>query len=508
MRKGKFLFLTLLVLAISFAAGGQGFSQAPANVEIVTGAISQNTTWTANNVYVLRGAVFVTAGATLTIEPGTLIAGEFATNGTLVVAQGGTLNAVGTAAQPIVFTSDQPYGPPDWPSDDRYRADWGGLVINGFGIINIPGGIGFGEGGTGQYGGNNNNDSSGALRYVRVEYAGTEFSPDNELNGIAFQGTGRGTAVEFIQVHMNLDDGIEMFGGATNIRHFVLTNIGDDSLDYTDGWVGKAQFGVIQQRADDADQGFEFDNNGENNDLLPRSNPTIYNVTLIGDNTSVWGSESDHGMLIREGTAGRIVNCIVLDFREDGIRVDQSATVTQAEQGNLVLSSIIVFGNGNNFDSDTQSILDQGLWPNVRVINPQIRTPHNWVNPDFRPTMTSPAVTGTVPVAPIPAGDPFFVQTAFIGAMGPLATDDWTKTPVRWTTGAQGFTNFLPGQGIGVNGRVLPNSIDPDDLLLVPGAPGAPVGGVSPVGPSGGDGDGGGGDGPEEIGPGWPGCCN
>jgi hypothetical protein len=513
MKKGKILLLSVLVLAISFVGSSQVFSQAP-TVQIVTGTIAQDTTWVSSTVYVLRGAVFVASGATLTIQPGTLIAGEFATNGTLVIAQGGKINAVGTAAAPIVFTSDQPYGAPDWPSDDRFRADWGGLILNGFATLNIPGGIAFGEGGTGQYGGTNDNDSSGALVYVRVEYAGTEFSPDNELNGIAFQGTGRGTRVDYVQVHMNLDDGIEMFGGTTNIRHFVLTNIADDSLDYTDGWRGKAQFGVIQQRADDADQGFEFDNNGENNDLLPRSNPTIYNVTLIGDNTSVWGTESDHGMLIREGTAGRIVNCIVLDFREDGIRVDQDATITQAQQGNLLLRSLIVWGNGNNFDSDSQAILDQGLWPDVRVINPMIRRPHDWTNPDFRPTLTSPAVTGTVPVAPVPTNDPFFTQTAFIGAMGPLETDDWTRNPVKWTTSAQGFTNFLPGTGVSVDGRVLPRSngdplTDPEDFVpVLPGQPGAP--GVVPVlplpiGPGGddtGDGEG------EEIGPGGPGCCN
>jgi len=513
MNKGKVLVLSLLVLAISFAGGGQGFSQA-SNVVIVQGNITSNTTWASSNIYVLRGAVFVTSGATLTIQPGTLIAGEFATNGTLIVAQGATINAVGTAAAPIVFTSDQPYGPPDWPSDDRYRADWGGLIINGYAVINIPGGIAFGEGGTGQYGGTNDNDSSGALAYVRVEYAGTEFSPDNELNGIAFQAVGRGTSVRFIQVHMNLDDGVEFFGGAVDVKYLVLTNNADDSMDYTDGWRGRAQFVIIQQRADDADQGFEFDNNGENNDLLPRSNPTIYNATLIGDNTSVWGSESDHGMLIREGTAGFIANSIVLDFREDGIRVDQAATITQAQQGNLVLSSVIVWGNGNNFDSDTRGILDAGLWPNVTVVDPLIRTPHSWTAPDFRPMLTSPAVTGAVPVVPVPAGSSFFTPTAFIGAMGPLATDDWTVTPAKWTTSAQGFTNFLPGSSMGADGRVLPRSTDDDGIPVIPGLPVDPIVGPgpvlpAPVGPGGGDGPDSGGPGGPGGGPGGPGgCCN
>ena len=104
----------------------------------------------------------------------------------------------------------------------RDRADWGGLIINGNAPINVPGGEAIGEGDTGRYGGTNPDDSSGVLRYVRVEYAGTEFSPDNELNGIAFQGVGRGTQVEFVQVHFNQDDGIEFFGGTVDVKYAVV----------------------------------------------------------------------------------------------------------------------------------------------------------------------------------------------------------------------------------------------------------------------------------------------
>jgi len=514
MNKGKLLFLSLLALAVSFAASGRVFSQS-SNVVIVTGNISTNTTWSSSNIYVLRGAVFVNNGATLTIQAGTLIAGEFASNGTLIVAAGSKINAVGTAAAPIVFTSDQPYGPPDWPSDDRFRADWGGLILNGYATLNVPGGISFGEGDTGQYGGTNDNDNSGTLRYVRVEYAGTEFSPDNELNGIAFQGIGRGTTVDHIQIHMNLDDGVEFFGGTVNIKYVVLTNNADDNLDTTDGWRGKAQFIVIQQRADDADQGFEWDNNAENNDLLPRGNPTVYNATLIGDNTGVWGNESDQGMLLREGMAGQIYTSIILDFNEDGIRVDQGSTVIQAQQGNLKLGSIILWGNTPTYDADAAAIVAAGLWQNMVITNPMIRRPHDWTNPDFRPMLTSPAVTGAVPVVPVPAGDPFFTPVAFIGAMGPLATDDWTTYPVKWTTSAQGFTNFLPGASVGANGRLLPRHDDPSDIIpLLPVAPGESTGPAPlPIGPGDG-GDIGGGD----VGPGGPGgpgrpggpggCCN
>ena len=138
------------------------------------------------------------------------------------------------------------------------------------------------RGDTGEYGGTDPEDSSGILRYVRVEFAGIEFSPDNELNGIAFQGVGSGTVVDYVQVHFNQDDGIEFFGGTVNAKHLYCTGIRDDSFDWTDGWTGKGQFWVAQQRGDDADNGFEADNNGDDNEANPRSNPTIYNVTLVG----------------------------------------------------------------------------------------------------------------------------------------------------------------------------------------------------------------------------------
>jgi hypothetical protein len=477
MKRGKVLLLSFLVLAISMV-GNQGFTQS-GTVVIVTGDITANTTWTANNVYVLRGAVFVREPATLTIQPGTFIAGELATSGTLIIAQGAKIMAVGTAAAPIIFTSDQPYGPPDWPSDDRFRADWGGLIVNGRATLNVPGGVGFGEGNTGRFGGTNDADNSGALVYVRVEYAGTEFSPDNELNGIAFQGVGSGTLVDFVQVHMNLDDGIEMFGGTINLKHLVLTNIGDDSLDQTDGWRGSAQYVVVQQRGDDADRGFEWDNSAENNDLLPRSRPTVYNATLVGDPFTVWGPESNRGMLLREGTAANIRNSIVIGFKDAGLRVDQSATHAQVLAGNLIIGNTIVFNNSPNIHSASAGYVNN-QWPNVAVIDPLLVDPYNLFNPDFRPQLTSPAVVGTVPVAPPPPGNTFIEPTSFIGAMGPLPTDDWTRTPVKWTTSDQGFTAFLPDQSVGTNGRPLRrNKNEPGD------GSGIPVPGIGPALPGG-----------------------
>src|SRR5687768_12819903 len=213
-------------------------------VFVVTGSITGSENWTSNNYYVLRGAVFVEDGATLNIAAGTRVIGESGSVGTLIVKRGGRLNAIGTRTEPIVFTSDQPVG-------SRARGDWGGLIINGRAPVNIPGGEGVGEADTGVYGGNDPNDNSGSLRYVRVEFAGVEFSPDNELNGIAFQGVGRGTTVDHIQIHMNRDDGLEWFGGTVDIKYAVVSNAADDSFDWTQGWTGRAQFIAIHQKSDD-----------------------------------------------------------------------------------------------------------------------------------------------------------------------------------------------------------------------------------------------------------------
>lgn len=380
--------------------------------------------------YVLRGVVFIERGGTLVIAPGTRIVGEFATLGTLVIEKGGRIIADGRADAPIVFTSDQPIG-------QRFRGDWGGLIINGDAPINPPGGVAFGEGDTGAYGGNNPEDDSGILRYVRVEFAGIELSPDNELNGIAFQGTGRRTIVENVQVSMNKDDGIEMFGGTTDLKRVVLSAIGDDSLDWTFGWQGRAQFGIVHQRGDDADNGWESDNNGSNNDLLPRSSPTIYNWTLVGDPDSDEGSESDDGMLIREGTAGTFRNFIIMGFKEWGLNIDQAATVAQAQSGALTFGNAIIFNNGliagrANLDPMAAPFITAN--PTIRVggsNDPGLIDPYNHSAPNYRPaSMTSLAMTLTPAVPP---NDGFFEIANYIGAVGPDPAQDWT----------QGWTSFV-----------------------------------------------------------------
>jgi len=393
-------------------------------VRVIRGRFNRDLVLTSNAYWVLRGTVFIVAPARLIIEPGTTVVGELATRGTLVIDRGAQIIADGTREQPIVFTSDQAVG-------ERGRGDWGGLIINGRAPLNLPGGLGVGEGDTGIYGGDDPNDNSGILRFVRVEFAGIEFSPDNELNGIAFQGVGRGTTVDHIQVSFNKDDGVEMFGGTVDLKHVVLTNIGDDSIDWTFGWSGRLQFAIAQQRGDDADKGLEADNNGNNNDLLPRSNPTIYNVTLIGDPATDFGAESVEGLRLREGTAGTLRNFIVTGFKSAGVNVANTSTLAQVANRSLSLSHSIFFGNvTRNFASGASTLIAANAGT-IAQVDPQLVAPFNRTNPVFRPRPGSPALS----LAPaIPPNDGFFEIALFRGALDADPEKDWT---LGWTNYAQ-----------------------------------------------------------------------
>ena len=408
---------------------------------IVSGRITSDYTFTADTLWLLNGAVFVDEPARLTIDAGTEILGRSETNGTLIISRGAQIHANGTAEAPVVMTSDVEVG-------DRARADWGGLIINGRAPLNVPGGEAEGEGGTGVYGGDDPDDDSGHLYYVRVEFAGTELSPDNELNGIAFQGVGRKTEVDHIMVKLNKDDGLEFFGGTVEVKHVICFAIADDSIDWTDGWQGKGQFLIAMQMGDDADNGFESDNNGDNNNLTPRSNPTLYNLTLIGDPYDFPGNESDIGMLFREGTAATIRNFIITGFKEAAVDIDHAATFAQVAQGNLTLESGLVYGNcivdgcvGQFLPDDdagasvTTADFVSGA-SNVHLMDPVLGDPSylcefcpfDLIDPtrNFAPRGSSPAVNGIVEPS-LPPNDGFFDVASFIGAVGPPGSgqDDW-----------------------------------------------------------------------------------
>jgi hypothetical protein len=412
----------------------------------ITGNITVNTTLAGGSGYIISGPTFVgldggpTAGTgqgtevTLTIEPGATLFGASGSD-YLVVTRGSTIEALGTSAAPIIMTSRSDIEGTVGAND---RGQWGGLVINGRAPINAcidgtaTGGTvdceKSGEGSSGLFGGDDPTDDSGTLRYVQVRYAGFKVNNEDELNGIAFQGVGNGTEVDYIQVHNNADDGIEMFGGTVNLRHIVLTGNADDSMDYTDGWQGNAQYILVVQSGDDADQGFEFDNRSSNNTLLPRSNPTISNFTLIGERNA---AESDQGMLLRAGTAGELYNGIVVDFGEDCLDVDDTETFNRigatgaAGDEDLIIQSTVLDCT-TSFDESTGDPVDVSTWFLGQPNNAEVSN------------SMSGAFPGPVELAVTPfdtaSRDSFFDATSFIGAFGPTETEasNWAA---GWTFG-------------------------------------------------------------------------
>jgi hypothetical protein len=395
--------------------------------------VTASFTMTADKQWLLEGGVFIgddSAETVLTIEPGTTVYGETASKAFLTIRRGSRIEAAGTAEKPIVFTSSKSPG-------QRARGDWGGLVINGRAPVNgceTAPCESEGEGGTGQYGGGDAADSSGTLRYVRVEFAGFPITEDNELNGVAFQGVGAGTEVDHLQVHMAKDDGVEFFGGTVNVKHVVLTGISDDNIDWTDGWTGKAQFVLVQQYEDAGDNGIEADNNGDNNDALPRSAPMLANLTIIGVPEA---ASSDLGVLLREGTAAHLHDSVVLGWNEACFDIDHSATFALAKDGEALSGELMVKNTilscAKTFVADDEKN-DAGeaqpdpwsveaflftLNSGNKTVDPDLTKPFDTAAPDARPKAGSPALTG----AATPS-DAFFTSVPYVGAFD--ATNDWT----------------------------------------------------------------------------------
>ena len=384
---------------------------------ILSGNITEDTTLYAACQYLLRGGVIVgddTNETVLTIEAGTTIYGEAASDAFLVIRRGSKIEANGTADAPIIFTSDQLPG-------QRARGDWGGVVLNGRAPINAcPAGTALceaeGEGGTGQYGGNDVNDSSGTLRYVRVEYAGTEISPDNELNGISFAGVGAGTTVDYIQVHSNLDDGVEFFGGTVDAKHLVLSCNADDNIDWDLGYQGRLQFGLITQCDDAGNNGIEADNNEADFAAAPRSQPIVSNLTLIGSDAI---AEDNFGILLRRGTAGQVWSSIITGFSAACLDIRDTAD-TEGAFNHVLLDC----GTATQGPEEADA-LDAGDGNNADA-NVGVSTGYVDGNPDYRPAAGSDAVSGGA----TPSGS-FFEAVDYIGAFAPAGAD-WSD----------GWTNF------------------------------------------------------------------
>lgn len=459
----KKIVLSALMAVAALAATSAAQAQtvcpaAPAVVEINAQSITTNTTWTSNNVYLLKGFTFVESGATLTIQPGTIIKGDKDSKGTLTIKQGAKIDARGTAALPIVFTSSQPAG-------SRARGDWGGLIILGKAPQNIPAAPGQPlpkiEGGLTPdafFGGTDANDNSGFLQYVRIEFPGVAFSLNNEINGLTLGGVGTGTTIDHIQVSYSGDDSFEWFGGTANAKYLVAFRGLDDDWDTDNGFAGKVQFGISLRDPNVADEagasnGFESDNDANGTNNGPKTSAVFSNISNIVAtpvNGQTINPKYANGLHIRRNSALSVFNSLSVGYPNTGLLLDagkpsgSTADVTQySSEINATNNSLVVKGNvfagyttpgkvvsGSTFNISqflsngnevATSVNDLKLDPSTRTITTGTGTSLVFVTPNMQPQSGSPLATGAV-FTDAKAADAFFDKVSFRGAVAPVGT--------------------------------------------------------------------------------------
>lgn len=435
----------------------------------VNAVITSNITWTNNNIYVLYGEIIVKNNATLTIQPGTLIKGDKNTGGKLVIAAGAKINAQGTAAQPIVFTSNQPAG-------QRQRGDWSGIAILGKAPVNfknandvqIQGLLECGTAPDYNYGGTDPNDSSGVLSYVRIEYAGYICGTNTELNSLTLGGVGAGTKLDHVQVSYGQDDGIEWFGGTVNASHLISFASRDDDFDTDNGYSGKVQFGLIVRIDSIADQGdisnaFESDNDANSTYNTPNTSAVFSNITVVGPaqtTTSTIDAKYGWAARLRRNTSLSIFNSIILGYKR-GVRIEGSVTQNKALTDSLEFKYNIIEGSKeqayeSSFDSaylanpaTHNTVYGGNANATLLLVNPFNRTA-----PDFTLQATSPALAGADFSAAKLTG---FTSVAYKGAFGG-STTDWTKD----------WANFDPQSTPYLTPLAVENIAVVKDIVVVP----------------------------------------
>ncbi len=323
-----------------------------ANVEVLQGELVTRTL-TKDKKYLIKGQVFVRTGVVLTIEAGTIIKGDKATKGTLIIDRGGKIMAEGTATAPILFTSNLPAG-------SRDRGDWGGLVILGNAPVNQTNPEIEGITPAAVYGGADPADNSGVLKYVRVEYAGIELTPNNETNSITLGAVGSGTVLEYCQVSFGGDDGFEWFGGSVNGKYLISFASWDDSYDVDFGYSGKNQFGLEVRYPSFADQSgsnsFECDNGPTDNATAFLTTGVFSNFTCVGpranDAQSV-NANYQHSIDLRRRTAVTIANSVFIGYPR-GLRLNQQSVADNYAAGTgKLLNNILVTRGADTFTVGT-----------------------------------------------------------------------------------------------------------------------------------------------------------
>ena len=430
------------------------------NIITLTGNITKDTTLLAKDVNYLSGKVYVTKGVTLTIEAGAKVMGKTGSNvAALIIARGAKIVAKGTAEKPIVFTSG---------SANPASGDWGGIVICGTastnqslpwkgvtvaGLTQVEGGIndtevGYGLAGSGDavYPTKNDADNSGFLQYVRIEYAGYAFLPDNELNSLTMACVGSGTTIDHIQVTYAKDDAYEWFGGTVNCKYLIAYKTQDDDFDTDHGYSGNVQFGIILRDSVIADisqsEAFESDNTGKGDNFLPRTSAVFSNITAIGPRATlanVGNSLYRAGAHIRRNTGISIMNSIItgwpigLNFDVALGNVDKNINDSTIRIKNTTLAgntSNITLSGTSTVGTTAASLL---TWFSTPAYGNTILTtasadrlkliqPFNYTNPDFTPYANN-STPSTTPATP--STDP--ITAATWGSLGTWDNVNFTK---------------------------------------------------------------------------------
>lgn len=408
-------------------------------------------TLTKDNEYLLDGFVYVEEGAVLNIEAGTVIKaklGEAENASALVIARGGKLLANGTKDAPIIFTSeiDDVNDPLDLPIGKSGL--WGGVIVLGKATINTPGGVEQIEGipsnePRGTYGGNDDDDNSGVLRYVSIRHGGTNIGANNEINGLTFGGVGRGTLVEFIEVYANADDGIEFFGGTVNTKNIAVVFCEDDSFDWDEGYRGNNQFWFSIQSETTGNNMGENDGATDPEDSKPYAIPIVYNSTFIGSGKNSERSQS-RGLHLRDNSGGYYKNSIFLEFGGAGIEIEDlkdslaEDSKKRLETGDIQITNNIWYNIGDNsFNGISPDVSGSNAYSqnfvreylsqnNNHIIDPLItkisRTNNNGLDP--RPNQ-GPA--WELERASLPSEVDFFQDVNYYGAFG---QENWLES---WT---------------------------------------------------------------------------
>ncbi|WP_235942005.1 T9SS C-terminal target domain-containing protein [Pontibacter fetidus] len=405
------------------------------NKEVVelSGNITSDMTLKADKKYLLKGFVYVQAPAKLTIEPGSIIKGDKATKGSLIIERGAQIIARGTVEKPIVFTSNEAKGA-------RRAGDWGGLIILGNAPVNLGSSAAIEGGVDRQYGGTQAADNSGVLKYVRVEFAGIAFQPDNEINGITFGGVGSGTEIDYVQVSYSGDDSFEWFGGTVNAKHLIAYKTVDDMFDTDNGYSGTVQYAVGISDPNVADvsksNGFESDNNKAGDTATPNTTAKFSNVSLFGPlATANTTAQSNYGSGIhfKKNTKISVYNSVIAGW-PTGIYLDGSAVEGGATNNELNFKNNYVVAATTPLKVASGSTFNIQNWFNTNSNLQRASNTDLKIENAYRQSGAPTLLPGTG--SELLSGASFsnlsgFEQVQFVGAFG---ATDWTA----------GWANFDP----------------------------------------------------------------